>query len=91
MGGALGLDPRYGRGNITPGGCNIWFDPQAADIVFSSRIDLTMVSLDVTNPSTGMVLPEAAIRSVDRALRAISVALRRYMRDLPRRADVRLG
>jgi purine nucleosidase len=68
MGGALGLDPRYGRGNITPvAECNIWFDPQAADIVFRSGIDLTMVSLDVTNPSTGMVLPEAAIRSVDRA------------------------
>ncbi len=68
MGGALGLDSRYGRGNITPvAECNIWFDPQAADIVFRSGIDLTMVSLDVTNPSTGMVLTEAAIRSVDRA------------------------
>jgi inosine-uridine nucleoside N-ribohydrolase len=54
MGGALGFDPRYGRGNITPvAECNIWFDPQAADIVFRSGIDLTMVSLDVTNPSTG--------------------------------------
>lgn len=67
MGGGLGLDSRYGRGNITPvAECNIWFDPQAADIVFRSGIDLTMVSLDVTNPSTGMVLPEAAIRAVDR-------------------------
>ena len=47
--------------------CNIWFDPQAADIVFRSGIDLTMVSLDVTNPSTGMVLPEATIRSVNPA------------------------
>jgi inosine-uridine nucleoside N-ribohydrolase len=68
MGGALGLEPQYGRGNITPvAECNIWFDPQAADIVFRSGIDLTMVSLDVTNPATGMVLPEATIRSVDRA------------------------
>jgi purine nucleosidase len=66
MGGALGLEPRYGRGNITPvAECNIWFDPQAADIVFKSGIDLTMVSLDVTNPATGMLLPEATVRSVD--------------------------
>jgi inosine-uridine nucleoside N-ribohydrolase len=66
MGGALGLEPRFGRGNITPvAECNIWFDPQAADIVFRSGIDLTMVSLDVTNPTTGLVLPEATIREVD--------------------------
>jgi inosine-uridine nucleoside N-ribohydrolase len=66
MGGALGLDPKFGRGNITPvAECNIWFDPQAADIVFRSGIDLTMVSLDVTNPSTGMLLPEEAFRNVD--------------------------
>lgn len=66
MGGALGLEPRYGRGNITPlAECNIWFDPQAADIVFRSGIDLTMVSLDVTNPTTGLMLRESAIRAVD--------------------------
>jgi inosine-uridine nucleoside N-ribohydrolase len=66
MGGALGLDPRYGRGNITPvAECNIWFDPAAADIVFRSGIDLTMVSLDVTNPSTGMLMPEETVRGVD--------------------------
>jgi inosine-uridine nucleoside N-ribohydrolase len=67
MGGALGLDSRFGRGNITPvAECNIWFDPAAADIVFRSGIDLTMVSLDVTNPSTGMLLPEEMVRAVDR-------------------------
>lgn len=66
MGGALGLDPTYGRGNITPvAECNIWFDPQASDIVFRSGIDLTMVSLDVTNPATGLVLPSATIRAVE--------------------------
>ena len=54
MGGGLGLNSRYGRGNITPvAECNIWFDPQAADIVFRSGLDLTMVSLDVTNPTDG--------------------------------------
>jgi inosine-uridine nucleoside N-ribohydrolase len=68
MGGALGLDPKFGRGNITPvAECNIWFDPAAADIVFRSGVDLTMVSLDVTNPSTGMLMPEATVREVDRA------------------------
>lgn len=67
MGGALGLDPRFGRGNITPvAECNIWFDPTAADIVFRSGIDLSMVSLDVTNPSTGMLMPEETVRAVDR-------------------------
>lgn len=64
MGGALGLEPTYGRGNITPvAECNIWFDPLASDIIFRSGIDLTMVSLDVTNPATGLVLPAATIRS----------------------------
>lgn len=67
MGGALGLDARYGRGNITPvAECNIWFDPQAADIVFRSGVAMTMVGLDVTNPAMGMVLPDARIRAVDR-------------------------
>ncbi|WP_435947301.1 nucleoside hydrolase [Dryocola sp. BD586] len=57
MAGALGLDATWGRGNITPvAECNIWFDPQAADIVFRSGIPLTMVSLDVTNAATGLVL-----------------------------------
>lgn len=66
MGGALGLNARFGRGNITPvAECNIWFDPAAADIVFRSGIDLTMVSLDVTNPSTGMLLPEETVRAVE--------------------------
>lgn len=65
MGGAIGLEPNYGRGNITPvAECNIWFDPQAADIVFRSGIDLTMVGLDVTNPATGLVLPSTTIRAV---------------------------
>jgi len=66
MGGALGLDPKFGRGNVTPvAECNIWFDPAAADIVFQSGIDLTMVSLDVTNPSSGMLMPEETVRAVD--------------------------
>jgi len=65
MGGALGLDPRYGRGNVTSvAECNIWYDPEAADAVFRSGVDLTMVSLDVTNPAMGMVLPDEVARSL---------------------------
>jgi inosine-uridine nucleoside N-ribohydrolase len=65
MGGALGIEPTYGRGNITPNAeCNIYFDAAAADVVFRSGIDLSMVSLDVTNPATGLVLEEDTVRSI---------------------------
>ena len=44
MGGAIGL------GNVTPAAeFNIWADPEAADRLFGSGIDLTMVGLDVTH------------------------------------------
>lgn len=44
MGGAIGL------GNTTPSAeFNIWVDPEAADIVFRSGLDVTMVGLDVTH------------------------------------------
>lgn len=44
MGGAIGL------GNVTPAAeFNIWVDPEAADIVFESGLDVTMVGLDVTH------------------------------------------
>jgi inosine-uridine nucleoside N-ribohydrolase len=43
MGGALG------RGNATPyAELNIWADPQAADVVFASGIEITLVPLDIT-------------------------------------------
>lgn len=65
MAGALGMDPIWGRGNITPvAECNIWFDPQAADIVFRSGIPLSMVSLDVTNAATGLVLTPEHLTTV---------------------------
>lgn len=66
MGGGLGLDLKYGRGNITPvAECNINFDAPAADIVFRSGAPLTMIGLDVTNPTKDVVLSSAAIRDVD--------------------------
>jgi inosine-uridine nucleoside N-ribohydrolase len=44
MGGAIGL------GNVTPAAeFNIWADPEAAQRVFSSGLDVTMVGLDVTH------------------------------------------
>jgi inosine-uridine nucleoside N-ribohydrolase len=44
MGGAIG------EGNVTPAAeFNIWCDPEAADRVFSSRLDVTMIGLDVTH------------------------------------------
>jgi inosine-uridine nucleoside N-ribohydrolase len=44
MGGSIGL------GNVTPAAeFNIWADPEAADQVFRSGLDLTMVGLDVTH------------------------------------------
>jgi inosine-uridine nucleoside N-ribohydrolase len=44
MGGAIA------EGNVTPAAeFNIWADPEAARRVFESRIDLTMIGLDVTH------------------------------------------
>ena len=44
MGGAIA------EGNVTPAAeFNIWADPEAAARVFASRIDLTMIGLDVTH------------------------------------------
>jgi purine nucleosidase/pyrimidine-specific ribonucleoside hydrolase len=44
MGGSIG------EGNVTPAAeFNIWCDPEAADRVFSSGLDVTMIGLDVTH------------------------------------------
>jgi len=65
MAGALGLNARWGRGNITPvAECNIWFDPHAADLVFRAKIPITMVSLDVTNADCGLVLMREDIEPI---------------------------
>jgi purine nucleosidase len=53
MGGALG------RGNATPHAeLNIWADPHAAQIVFSSGIPITLVPLDITR---GLIVPQEMI------------------------------
>lgn len=66
MGGALGKGPAATRGNITPvAECNIYFDPIAADRVFKSGIDLSMVGLDVTNAETGLMLTREDLAGID--------------------------
>jgi inosine-uridine nucleoside N-ribohydrolase len=68
MGGGLGLEPTYGRGNVTPvAECNMWFDPLAAKIVLESGVPLVMVGLDVTNPRKGTILSEEQLRRIDPA------------------------
>ena len=53
MGGAYGFTP-YGKGNQTPfAEFNIWQDPEAAYIVFSSEADIVTIGLDISmNPAT---------------------------------------
>ena len=55
MGGAIA------EGNVTPAAeFNVWADPEAAQRVFSSELDVTMVGLDVTHRA--LVLPQHAER-----------------------------
>jgi len=62
MGGAMGVEPTYGKGNVTTvAELNIWHDPLAAQIVFSSGIPVTMVGLDITNPAKKTVMYEDTI------------------------------
>lgn len=53
MGGAYDLTP-FGKGNQTPfAEFNIWQDPEAAYIVFSSEVDIVTIGLDISmNPAT---------------------------------------
>jgi inosine-uridine nucleoside N-ribohydrolase len=57
MGGCYHVTP-FGYGNVTPvAEFNIWADPEAAAIVFNSRLKISTVGLDVThNPSTCLQL-----------------------------------
>ena len=61
MGGAIG------EGNVTPAAeFNIWCDPEAADRVFTSGLDVTMISLDVTHQALFGREPTAQIRAAGR-------------------------
>ena len=61
MGGAYSLT-EYGVGNVTPvAEFNIYADPEAAKIVFESRVPLEAIGLDVTmNPKNQLTLTDYA-------------------------------
>jgi inosine-uridine nucleoside N-ribohydrolase len=62
MGGAIA------EGNVTPAAeFNIWADPEAAQRVFASGIDLTMVGLDVTHKALMTPAHADRLRSAGRA------------------------
>jgi purine nucleosidase/pyrimidine-specific ribonucleoside hydrolase len=61
MGGAIG------EGNVTPAAeFNIWVDPEAADRVFMSSLDVTMVGIDVTHQAIFGPEPTAELRAAGR-------------------------
>jgi inosine-uridine nucleoside N-ribohydrolase len=62
MGGAVG------DGNVTPAAeFNVWVDPEAAQRVFTSDLDLTMVGLDVTHRALLSAETAEGLRAVGRA------------------------
>jgi inosine-uridine nucleoside N-ribohydrolase len=61
MGGAIG------EGNMTPAAeFNVWADPEAADIVFRSGLDVTMIGLDVTHMAVTTPAVVARLRATGR-------------------------
>src|SRR5437879_656130 len=70
MGGSIGL------GNVTPAAeFNIWADPEAAQRVFSSGLDVTMVGLDVTHAA---LMTPAHVERLAAAGRAGALVARFY-------------
>jgi pyrimidine-specific ribonucleoside hydrolase len=77
-------------GNVTPvAEFNIWFDPEAADVVFRSGIPLWMCGLNLTHQAW---VDEAVIRRFERlstpAARAMTALLRHYLASARRAAGV---
>jgi purine nucleosidase len=70
MGGAIG------HGNVTPTAeFNIYVDPHAAHVVFSSGIKLTMIGLDVTHQVLTTPARQEAIRSINTPVGKTATAL----------------
>jgi inosine-uridine nucleoside N-ribohydrolase len=75
MGGAIG------EGNVTPAAeFNIWCDPEAADRVFSSSLDVTMVGLDVTHRAIFGPEPTARLKAAGRVGAMVAELLEFYGR-----------
>ena len=76
MGGAIGL------GNVTPAAeFNIWFDPEAAFIVFKSGCPITMVPLEVTHQALATEERIARLRNAHRPVANFAADLLVYFAD----------
>jgi inosine-uridine nucleoside N-ribohydrolase len=75
MGGAIG------EGNVTPAAeFNIWADPEAADRVFSSGLDVTMIGLDVTHKALVGPGPQQELAAAGRVGAMVAELLEFYGR-----------
>lgn len=75
MGGAIG------EGNVTPAAeFNIWCDPEAADRVFMSGLDVTMIGLDVTHRAIFGPEPTARLKAAGRVGAMVAELLEFYGR-----------
>ncbi len=75
MGGAIG------EGNVTPAAeFNIWCDPEAADRVFMSGLDVTMIGLDVTHRAIFGPGPTAQLKAAGRVGAMVAELLEFYGR-----------
>ena len=75
MGGSIGL------GNVTPSAeFNIWVDPEAADEVFRSGLDVTMIGLDVTHLARMGATHGDALRDTGRCGRFVADLLDFFVR-----------
>jgi inosine-uridine nucleoside N-ribohydrolase len=75
MGGAIG------EGNVTPAAeFNIWVDPEAADRVFTSGLDVTMIALDVTHQAIFGPGPTAELKAAGRVGAMVAELLEFYGR-----------
>jgi inosine-uridine nucleoside N-ribohydrolase len=79
MGGAIA------EGNFTPAAeFNVWCDPEAAETVFGSGLDVTMVGLDVTHKATLGRVEEGRLRAAGRVgtfVAELTVFFTRYHRE----------
>jgi inosine-uridine nucleoside N-ribohydrolase len=67
MGGAIG------EGNITPSAeFNIWADPEAAQRVFTSGVEVTMIGLEVTHKALAMPAHVEELRGAGRVGRVVA-------------------